>query len=114
MMNTLTKVIATAALTLASIGVVNASNVVVPADNYVTSNLCAVATEGSKIKMSQAIKKSGLSKRYVATKVTCNDLQFMTFIEQYGSNANDMNDFLTGGKYSNTTDMAAVTSHKSL
>ncbi|MEP4891778.1 MAG: DUF3718 domain-containing protein [Aliiglaciecola sp.] len=110
-MKTLTKVIATAALTLSSIGIVSAASVIVPADSYITSNLCVVATEGSKVKLSQAIKKSGLSKRYVASEVTCNDLELTTFIEQYGSNVTEMNNFLTSGKYSNTTDMAAVTTH---
>ena len=105
-MNTLTKTIAVTALTLSSIGLVSASNVVVPADDYVTTNLCVVASEGNKTKLSRAIRKAGLSKNFVAKNVKCNELNITAFIEQYGSNVEKMNDFLTNGKYSNN-DLAA-------
>ena len=94
-MNTLTKAIAVTTLTLSSIGLVSAANVVVPADDYITTNLCVVATEGNKTKLSHAIKKAGLSKRYVVKNVKCNELNITAFIEQYGSNVEKMNNFLT-------------------
>ena len=100
-MNTFTKAIAITALTLSSIGAASASSVVVSADNYVTSKLCVIASEGNKAKFSRAIEKAGLTKRYVATNVKCNDINIVNFIEQYGSNVEKMNNYLTGGKYSN-------------
>lgn len=100
-MKTFTKTIAITALTLSSIGFANASSVIVPSDDYITTNLCVVATEGSKAKLSNAIKKSGLSKNFVAKKVKCNELNIIAFIEQYGSNVEKMNNYLTSGKYSN-------------
>jgi hypothetical protein len=109
-MNTLTKAIAITTLTLSSIGLASASNVMVPADNYVTSKLCVVASEGSKAKLSQAIKKTGLSKHFIATNVTCNELNLVNFIEQYGSNVEQMNNFLTSGKYSNNAVVANIAS----
>ena len=109
-MNTLTKAIAITTLTLSSIGLASASNVMVAADNYVTSKLCVVASEGSKAKLSQAIKKTGLRKHYIATNVKCNELNLVNFIEQYGSNVEQMNNFLTNGKYSNNTVVANIAS----
>ncbi|MBL4629673.1 MAG: DUF3718 domain-containing protein [Paraglaciecola sp.] len=109
-MNTFTKAIAVSVLTLSSISIVSASNVMVPTDNYVTTNLCVVASEGSKAKLSQAIKKAGLSKHYVATKVKCNELNIVNFIEQYGTNVEQMNNFLTRGKYSDNALVANIAS----
>jgi hypothetical protein len=109
-MNTLTKAFAITTLTLSSIGLASASNLIVPADNYVTTKLCVVASEGSKSKLSQAIKKAGLSKNFVTENVKCNKLNFVTFVEQYGSNVEQMNNFLTNGKYSNNAEVANVAS----
>jgi hypothetical protein len=109
-MNTLTKTIAITTLTLSSIGLASASSEMVPTDNYVTTKLCVVATEGSKAKLSHAIKKSGLSKHFVTENVKCNELNLITFIEQYGSNVEKMNDFLTNGKYSNNAVVANLAS----
>jgi hypothetical protein len=109
-MNTLTKAIAITTLSLSSIGIASASNVMVPADNYVTSKLCVVASEGSKSKLSNAIRKTGLSKNFVAENVKCNELNIVAFIEQYGSNVEKMNNYLTSGKYSNNTEVSNVAS----
>jgi hypothetical protein len=109
-MKTLTKAIAITTLTLSSIGIASASNVMVPADNYVTSKLCVVASEGNKTKLSKAIKKTGLSKNYVAANVKCNELDIVAFIEQYGTNVEKMNNYLTSGKYNNDTNVANVAS----
>jgi hypothetical protein len=109
-MNTLTKAIAITTLTLSSIGLASASNVIVPADNYVTTKLCVAASEGSKVKLLKAIKNAGLSKHYVAENVKCNELNIVAFIEQYGSNVEKMNNFLTSGKYSNNTEVANLAS----
>jgi hypothetical protein len=109
-MNTLTKAFAITTLTLSSIGLASASNVIVPSDNYVTTELCVVASEGSKIKLFKAIKKAGLSKNFVTENVKCNELNFIAFIEQYGSNVEKMNNFLTNGKYSNNAEVANVAS----
>jgi hypothetical protein len=109
-MNTLTKALAITTLTLSSIGLASASNVIVPADNYVTTKLCIVASEGSKSKLSHAIKEAGLSKHYVTTNVKCNELNLVSFIEKYGSNVEKMNNFLTNSKYSNNAEVANVAS----
>ena len=109
-MNTLTKAITVTTLTLASIGLASASNEIVPADNYVTTKLCMVASEGSKAKLSKAIKKSGLSKHFVAANVKCNELNMVNFIEQYGTNVEQINNFLTSGKYSNNAVVANLAS----
>lgn len=109
-MKTLTKAIAITTLTLSSIGLASASNVMVPADNYITSKLCVVASEGNKIKLAKAIKSTGLSKNYVATNVKCNELDIVAFIEQYGSNVEKMNNYLTSGKYSNNNVVANIAS----
>ncbi|MEP1554768.1 DUF3718 domain-containing protein [Paraglaciecola sp.] len=111
MMNTLTKIIATSVLTLSSIGMASAATEYVAADDYVTSKLCVVATEGSKLRLSQAIKKSGLSKNYVAENVTCNNQKLVTFVEQHGTNVEDINNFLTAGKYSSNIEVTTVASN---
>lgn len=99
-MKTFTKAIVITTLTLSSIGMASASNVMVPTDNYVTTKLCMVASEGSKGKLSRAIKDAGLSKHFITKNVKCNELNFVTFVEQYGSNVEKINNFLTNGKYS--------------
>ena len=110
-MNTLTKAITITALTLSSIGLASASNIMVPTDSYVTTKLCMVASEGSKAKLSKAIRKSGLSKHFVAANVKCNELNLVNFIEQYGTNVEQINNFLTNGKYRNNTVVANLASH---
>ena len=109
-MNSFTKAISVTAIILSSIGLASASNVMIPADNYVTTKLCLVASEGSKTRLSKAIKNSGLSKHYVTQNVKCNELNLVNFIEQYGSNVEQINNFLTNGKYSNHAVVANLAS----
>ncbi len=106
-MNTFTKIIATSVLTLSSIGMASAATEYVAADDYVTSKLCVVATEGSKLKLSKAIEKTGLSKRFVVENVTCNNQELTTFVEQHGTNVDNINNYLTAGKYSQNQETIA-------
>lgn len=98
-MKTFTKTIVIAALTFSSIGFASATTEFVPADDYVTTKLCLVASQGNKAKLSRTIKDSGLSKRYVAQNVKCNEQNIVAFVEQYGNDAENINNFLTSGKY---------------
>lgn len=109
-MKTLTKTFALAAFAFSSISIAHAAPELVAADDYVTTKICMVASEGNKGKLSSTIKKAGLTKRYVADHVKCNDLTLVNFIEQYGSNVENMNNFLTGGEYSNSNLVANVAS----
>jgi len=109
-MKTFTKTIVIAALTVSSIGFANAANILVPADGYVTSDLCVVASQGSKAKLAKAIKKAGLTKRYVANNVQCNEQNIITFVEQYGSNVEQINNFMTHGDYNKTAEMPDLVS----
>ncbi|WP_435691114.1 DUF3718 domain-containing protein [Paraglaciecola sp.] len=102
-MNTLTKAIAITTLTLSSIGIASASNMLVAKDSNITTKLCLVASEGNKAKLSVELKKAGLSKSYVTENVKCNNLNMVNFVEQYGNNAVQINNFLTSGKYSNNS-----------
>lgn len=104
-MKTLTKTIAITALTLSSIGFANANPVLVPGNDYVTTELCLIASQGNKTKLVNAIKKAGLTKRFVAQNVKCNEQNFVEFVEQYGSNVTKINNYLTGGAYSEGTEM---------
>ncbi|MEP2650717.1 MAG: DUF3718 domain-containing protein [Paraglaciecola sp.] len=110
-MNTFTKIIATSILTLSSIGMANAATEYVAADDYVTSKLCVVATEGSKMRLSQAIEKTGLTKRFVVENITCNNQNLITFVEQHGTNVDNINNYLTAGKYSSNVEVTIVASN---
>jgi hypothetical protein len=99
-MKLLTKIAAISALTLSVFGIANAQPVLEPTDNYVTSKLCIAAAQGKKIKLASDMKEFHLTKDYVIEEVKCNGLSFTTFVEQYGSQVNEINDYLTRGKYS--------------
>ncbi|MGV2873913.1 DUF3718 domain-containing protein [Colwellia sp. E150_009] len=97
-------------LTLSTMGVANATSNVVTADDYVTSKICVAAAGESKIKLRNVIKDSGLSKRFVVNKVTCNDQNILEFVQEYGDKPEVMLNVLTKGKYNakvNITDLAA-------
>ena len=81
MMNTLTKTLATITLSLSTIGMANAADSLFAADESVSSKLCVVAAQGSKIQLHKSIKDSGLSKRYIAENVTCNDQNILAFVQ---------------------------------
>lgn len=110
-MNKLTKTLSTIVLTLSTIGMANAANSVVAADDYVTTNLCVVAAEGDRIKMHKAIKDSRLSKNFIAENVTCNDQNILAFVEAHAENPTKINNLLMNGQYDTEvkiTDLAAV------
>lgn len=99
-MKLLTKITAASVLTLSAISIANAGPVLVPTDNYITSKLCVAAAQGDTAKMAREMRKAHLSKDFVIEKVKCNDLSFTAFVEQYGSESDQMNNYLTNGKYS--------------
>lgn len=107
-MNILTKILTATVLTISSIGMANASSEVVPSDNYVTTNICVVATQGNKLKLLYAIKNSGLRKSYIANNVKCNKLNIIAFIEEHGSNVEEIGNFLTNGRYTNDGDVTNI------
>ncbi len=110
-MKTLTKVIATTVLTLSTIGVANAATQLVATDNLTGTKLCIAAASGSKLKLSREIKNSGLRKHHIVENVKCNDMDLVSFVEQYGSNPHNINTFLAGKDYSknsSTTDIASL------
>ena len=109
-MKTFTKTIAIATIAFSSIGFANANNLLVPADDYITTDLCIVASQGSKVTLSKAIRKAGLTKQFVANKVKCNELDFTAFVEQYGSNVEQINNFMTNGNYSQNVEMPELVS----
>jgi len=109
-MNTLTKTLTTITLTLSTMGVANASTKVVAADDNITSRICVAAAGESKIQLHKVIKESGLSKKYIAEKVTCNNQNILSFVQEFGDDPEKMNNALTNGRFNtqvNITDLAA-------
>lgn len=109
-MNTFTKTLTTIALTLSTIGMANAANAVVAADDSVTTKLCVTAAEGSRIQLHKAIEDSGLSKKYIAQNVTCNDQNILEFVQVHSESPETMNKVLTNGRYNTNvkiTDLAS-------
>lgn len=98
-MKLLTKITAVSLLSLSVLGAANAESVIVPSDNYVTSKLCVAAAQGNKAKLARAMKTANLSKDFVIEEVKCNQLSFITFVEQYGTEVSEINDYVTNGKY---------------
>ena len=106
----MTKTLTTIVLTLSTIGVANASTKFVAADDYLTSKLCVVAAQGSRIQLRSMIKESGFSAKHIAKNVTCNDQNIVEFVQDHAENPNKINRLLMGGKYRtqvNITDLAA-------
>ena len=99
-MKLLTKITAISVLTLSVIGVASAETVLVPADSNVTSKLCVAAAQGKKMKLAREIRKAHLTKYFVSEKVKCNDISITAFVEQYGKNADKINDYLSNANYS--------------
>lgn len=113
-MNTLTqkmtKTLTVIALTLSTMGVANAASKVVATDDYVTTKICVAAAGESRIQLRHVIADSGLNKRFVVNKVTCNDQNILEFVQEYGDKPDEMVNVLTNGKYNtnvNITDLAA-------
>ena len=109
-MKILTKSIAIIALTCSSIGAVNAANEFVAGNQSMDTEICLVAAEGNRLKLLKTLKDAGLSKRYVAEKVQCNNLSFVDFVEQYSNNVEKINNFITNGKYMDSQVVAKVAS----
>ena len=104
-MNTLTKTLATITLSLSTIGMANAADSLFAADESVSSKLCVVAAQGSKIQLHKSIKDSGLSKRYIAENVTCNDQNILAFVQDYAKDPDEMNNALTNGKFNTNVEI---------
>lgn len=117
MMNTFTKTLATITLSLSTIGMANAADSLFAADDSVSSKLCVVAAQGSKIQLHKSIKDSGLSKSYIAENVTCNDQNILAFVQDYAEDPDKMNNVLTNGKFNTNVeiiDLAAANTKKQL
>ena len=98
-MKLLTKITAISILTFSAFGIARAESVVVPTDNYITSKLCAAAAQGNKAKLAREMKTAHLSKDFVTEEVKCNDLSFIAFVEQFGTEVVEINGYMTNGKY---------------
>ncbi len=98
-MKAIAKVLMIVGVSVAGMGFAQADTKLVAADDVVTSDICVVAAEGSKMKLHKAIKDAGLSRDYVASNVQCNDMPIVEFVEQYGDNVASINRYITGGEY---------------
>lgn len=98
-MNTFTKTLATTLIALSTIGAANAASHVVAADDYITSKICEAASGKSGVKLHKTIKDSGLSKKYIAQNVNCNDQNIVAFVQDHGQKPEKMVNMLTKGQY---------------
>ncbi len=112
MMNTFTKTLATITLSLSTIGMASAADSLFAADDSITSKLCVVAAQGSKIQLHKSIKDSGLSKSYIAESVTCNDQNILAFVQDHAEEPEAMNNILTGGKFKTQVDITDLANVK--
>ena len=99
-MKTLTKTLAIISLSLGAITVANANPVLVSTDNSQSTEICMAAASGSKLQLRQAIKDTGLTKQKVNNLISCNGLTLVDFVEAYGSDVVEVNDYITNGEYS--------------
>lgn len=110
-MKTFIKVLTIVSLSLSTLGIANAGNKFVAADDYITSKLCTVAVQGSRVQLHKVIKESRLSKRMIVENVTCNDQNILVFVSQNAENPTVTNSILTGGQINTAvkiTDLVAV------
>jgi hypothetical protein len=107
-MKKLTQSLVIIALTVGSIGLANAQNDFVAGNNSSDTKICIIAAEGNRLKLLKELQDTGMSKRYVAEKIQCNELSFVDFVEQYGNNVDKINNFITNGKYSKNIIVASV------
>lgn len=112
MMNTFTKTLATITLSLSTIGMANAADSLFTADDSITSKLCVVAAQGSKIQLHKSIKDSGLSKGYIAENVSCNDQNILAFVQEYAEDPDKMNNVLTNGKFNTNVEIIDLAAAK--
>ncbi len=92
-MKTLTTVISALTLSVALTGAANAEKLEA-VDQSTYTQLCMTASQGNLPAMHNAIKASGLSKKFVTEKVTCNDQSITEFVAKHGRSADAMNRML--------------------
>ncbi|MDP5033233.1 MAG: DUF3718 domain-containing protein [Paraglaciecola sp.] len=110
-MKKLTQSIAIVSLICGSMGLAHAESDFVASDKGTSTEICMAAAEGKKFKLMSTIKDAGLSKRYVETKIQCNQLNFVEFVAQYSKDADKINHFITNGKYHDAAVIAQVAAH---
>lgn len=93
-MKTLTKAISIVAISTFFAGAAMAAPQIEAADDSVTSTLCVTVASGSKLKLHKQIKASVVDKNYVANEMTCNGMSVATFVDQYGTNADNIKKYL--------------------
>jgi len=78
--------IAVASILTAGLSITTHASTLKPADKSFTTDVCMTAISGSRINLHNKIKNSGLSKAYVANKITCNGENILAFVDKYGKN----------------------------
>lgn len=111
-MNNFTKTLATITLSLSTIAMANAAGPLFAADDSVTTKLCVVAAQGSKVELHKAIKDSGLRKAFISEEVTCNEQDILSFVQDYAEDPDAMNNILTGGKFKTQVDITDLANVK--
>ncbi|WP_448568361.1 DUF3718 domain-containing protein [Thalassotalea ganghwensis] len=59
-------------------------------DDSIYTDLCITAASGNRAVLHNAIKATGMSKKFISTKVQCNSKDMISFVSQYGENKEDM------------------------
>lgn len=54
------------------------------------------------------MKQTGLSQKFVAENVKCNDINIINFVELHGDKVEEINNFLTKGKYSKSKNTTVI------
>lgn len=109
-MKTFAKTIAVISIAFGTATMANANTVLEASDNSASTEICMTATQGSKLKLNQAIKEAGLTKREAVELVKCNGETLVDFVEQHGANVVSINDYITSGQYSENM-TAKVSAH---
>ncbi|WP_371376064.1 DUF3718 domain-containing protein [Thalassotalea aquiviva] len=55
-------------------------------DNSLATNLCMAALQGNSALMSNEIRSSGFSRKYVSQNISCNGLSLYEFAQTYADN----------------------------
>lgn len=94
-------------LVLGSITTMSHATEMVAADSSNFTALCMTALSGNRAAMHNNIKSSGYSKPFITNNVECNGVNILTFVQQYGQNADAMLRTLDRGEHSTSiTDLA--------
>lgn len=107
-MNNLVKTIAAVGVCFVATGAMANSSKFEAMDNQATTHICVAAAEGKNYQLRRMLKESGLSKKYVAEKLSCNGIAFVEFVETYGKQPVATNNYITAGRYSRELDTNAV------